>query len=282
MAAIIITPNPYSYASVSPGGTALATFSIAAPNGAVVIDTIVLADMTNFSLMLGTLPIPFRAIPGNPNVVYDMSNNPFPASFQVQFNPATTAMFNTTVKFSPASMSPNSPTSLALSGAVSGNSNPSTSVLLPIESNGGISQLAYASLIPMQDVNTGETNFYAFDPLFGFDDPVAPSVHSFRVEDLIAGRNPTFNRILLTYRDLGLWQATLTLSGTNDAQKIVSKTINISGGNAVATNRLFTKFYGIEFTAENVQCTISRLPKGGPLSIIKTVLCGRMEATKYG
>lgn len=281
MAAIIITPNPYSYASVASGATAVATFAITAPNGAVVIDTIVLADTTNFTLM-SSLPLPFRAIPGNPNVVYDMSNTPFPASFQVQFNPATTAMFNTTVKFSPAGGSPNSPTSLALSGAVSGNTNPTTSVILPLVSNGGISQLAYASLIPMQDLNTGETNFYAFDPLFGFDDPIAPSMHSFRVEDLIAGRNPTVNRMILTYRDLGPFKATFTLTGTNDAQKIVSKSIQVTGGNTPATNKLFTKFYGIELTAQNIQATWSRLPNSGPLSIVKTVLVGRMEAAKYG
>jgi hypothetical protein len=156
-------------------------------------------------------------------------------------------------------------------------------------SNGGISQLASVALMPMQDATTGACGLYAFDPLFGFNDPVNPSVHSYKIEEVMHGRTPTISRIILTYRDLGRVTVSFILTGTQDnGTAATPATIVAQLGNVQQTNKLYTTFFDntnsvstLPLTAQNIQLTIRREANAGALSIVKVTLCGRIEKQEY-
>lgn len=150
------------------------------------------------------------------------------------------------------------------------------------QSNGGVATTSRLTLYPMVNPQTGVVGFYAFDPTTGFNDPAAASAHSFRVEEVIPGRTPTVSRIIVIYRDLGPVQVLFTLSGTNDAQQVVTpKQQIVALGNRVPTGKLMTKFVGMQQTGQNLQLTIFRPAGSGPLSISKIILCGRVENQEY-
>lgn len=148
------------------------------------------------------------------------------------------------------------------------------------ESNGGVATTSKLTLFPMTNWQTGITGFFAFDPTKGFNDPVSASTHSFRTEDLLSGRIHTVNRIVVTYRDLGKVSASFILSGASDQQQIVSVSKTVSLGNTVSTNKLLVYIVGISLSAMNLQLTVNRAANAGPLSIVKIVMCGKLDATQ--
>jgi len=150
-------------------------------------------------------------------------------------------------------------------------------------SNGGISQLASVALMPMQDATTGACGLYAFDPLFGFNDPVNASVHSYKVEEIMHGRTPTVTRLLVTYRDLGIVRVIFAFTFTDDSGATQSSHIPAELGNAQQTNKLITKmlFPNSAITGQNLQLTINRAANAGPLSIVKITICGKVERQEY-
>jgi hypothetical protein len=156
-------------------------------------------------------------------------------------------------------------------------------------SNGGISQLASVALMPMQDFNTGQCGMFAFDPLFGFNDPINPSVHSYKIEEVMHGRTPTISRMILTYRDLGIVTASFIFTGTKDDGTAATPSVIVATfGNKLQTNKLYTTFFDAQnavstlpITAQNIQLTVRREANAGPLSIVKITLCGRIEKQEY-
>lgn len=139
----------------------------------------------------------------------------------------------------------------------------------------------------MLNPNTGAVGFYAFDPAGGYNDPNASSFYNWKVEDVMPGRTPTISRVIVTYRDLGKVTAVFMLTGTNDAQQVVGGVTgngsmqSVPLGNAIATGKLMTKVIGIQLTAQNMQLTAIRPAGAGPLSIVKVVMCGRVEMQEY-
>lgn len=155
------------------------------------------------------------------------------------------------------------------------------------QSNGGVNTTSRLTLYPMLNAATGTVGFYAFDPAGGFDDPNAGSFYNFKVEDVLQGRTATVNRVIVTYRDLGLAKAVFVLSGTQDNQVVGGLTGAASMqtvilGNQLATGKLMTKFVDISLTGQNLQLLIVRAAGGGPLSFSKILLIGRVEDAVYG
>lgn len=151
------------------------------------------------------------------------------------------------------------------------------------QSNGGVATTSRLTMFPMLNPFTGAIALYDFDPNAGFNDPVNPSVYSFRVEDIIHGRTPTISRIIVTYRDLGFVTPIFTLSGTDDSGKVQSISTGTNAiifGNAVPTVKLITQLISLSLTAQNLQLTITRPAGSGPLSIAKVTICGRVENQK--
>ena len=133
----------------------------------------------------------------------------------------------------------------------------------------------------MQNPVTQAVALYAFDPSVGFNDPNTGSFYSFKIEDVIPGRYPTVSQALITYRDLGTVNLTFIMTGTNEQQQELTQQTQVSWGNSTPTGRLMTKVQALGFPAcMNVQLTISRAANAGPVSIVKLILCGRVEVAQ--
>ena len=145
------------------------------------------------------------------------------------------------------------------------------------QSNGGVSTVSRLTLFPMQETAGGATGFYAFDPSAGYDESQSGGFYSFKIEEVLPGRTPTIGQAIIKYRDLGAAVLGLMFTGVQDDQQIVSKTVMTMLGNVVPTNRIMTKIVGVGFTAKDVQLTLQRGAGAGPVSIVKLVLCGRVE-----
>ena len=145
------------------------------------------------------------------------------------------------------------------------------------QSNGGVSTVSRLTLFPMQETAGGATGFYAFDPSAGYDESQSGGFYSFKIEEVLPGRTPTIGQAIIKYRDLGVAVLGLMFTGVEDDQQIVSKTVMTMLGNVVPTNRIMTKIVGVGFTAKDVQLTLQRGAGAGPVSIVKLVLCGRVE-----
>jgi len=145
------------------------------------------------------------------------------------------------------------------------------------QSNGGVSTVSRLTLFPMQETAGGATGFYAFDPSAGYDESQSGGFYSFKIEEVLPGRTPTIGQAIIKYRDLGVAVLGLMFTGVQDDQQIVSKTVMTMLGNLVPTNRIMTKIVGVGFTAKDVQLTLQRGAGAGPVSIVKLVLCGRVE-----
>jgi hypothetical protein len=160
------------------------------------------------------------------------------------------------------------------------NGNASNAVLFTVTtpSNGGTQQPLNLFLILGLDFNTAA--IWTLDPT-SFDDPAIGGFYAWKVEDVIAGRTPTVNRAIISYRDLGVAKFTLTITGTDDSGAVVSTSVPVSVGTVAASKRIATIVVGITRTGQNLQPSISRVPGSGPLSITKLRLEGEVETTTY-
>jgi hypothetical protein len=149
------------------------------------------------------------------------------------------------------------------------------------QSLGGVATTSRLTLFPMVDAVSGRVGFYAFDPSNGFDDPYAGSFYSFKVEDVVPGRVPTIRKIIASYTDLGVATATFSLSGTlfmaPSTQQIVTASTSVQIGTSAFTGRIMTTLIDLSITGMNLQLTITRAARGGPLSFTKIILCGNVE-----
>lgn len=145
-------------------------------------------------------------------------------------------------------------------------------------SNGGTSQPLNLLIIPAQNFNVPV--LWTLDPT-SFDDPALGGFYNWKVEDVIAGRTPTVNRVIVSYRNLGVATFTLTLTGTDDSGNTVTNSVPVTVGTVAATQRICTTVVGLTLTGQNIQPSVSRSPGSGPLSITKLRLEGKVETTVY-
>jgi len=161
-------------------------------------------------------------------------------------------------------------------GGVASNSSTFT-VTAP--SNGGMPGPLNLLLIPAQNFNTPV--MWTLDPT-NFNDPSNGGFYNWKVEDVIAGRTPTCNRIVITYRDLGVAIITATLSGVDqNTKKVVTNSQVVTLGTAAASGKLVTQIVNMSLTAQNLQFSVTRAANAGPASIVKVLLEGRVEKTAY-
>lgn len=146
-------------------------------------------------------------------------------------------------------------------------------------SNGGTPKPLNLALYPIS-TNNQHFNIYTFDPT-NFNDPSMSSFYSYKVEDILAGRTGTINRVIISYRDLGPASLIINLSGTNDQQQAVNVTETVTIGNTLPLGIIMTKIVGIALTAQNLQLTLVRPANGGPVSITKVRMEGKVETTTY-
>jgi hypothetical protein len=148
------------------------------------------------------------------------------------------------------------------------------------QSNGGISSNSRVSIYPMIDTRTGASGLYAFDaPNGGYNDLNNPSNYFYRMEEIIPGKTPTVNGLVVVYRDLGPVRVTFNISASNDLGNVITATTGIvSLGNTVPTGRIITRNnIGIAITGQNLQLSWTRAAGAGPLSIVKILMYGQVE-----
>jgi len=145
-------------------------------------------------------------------------------------------------------------------------------------SNGGINAPLNLWILP----TFVPGDFFTLD-VSDFNDPLKPSFYTWKIEDIIAGRTGTINRLIVSYKDLGEVTVQWTLSGTNDAGEVVSNsTGDYVMGSVAADGKIKTCLPGISLTAQNLQLRVDRAADAGPLCITKIRMEGRVETTKYG
>lgn len=147
------------------------------------------------------------------------------------------------------------------------------------QSNGGINQTSRISAYPMVVIGNSNAGLYAYDPNLGFNDPNNSSSYFYKVEEVMPGKTPTVNSLILVYRDLGLAVVSFTLTASTDDQKIASATTGpLVIGNSVPTGRIMTRNnIGLTLTGQNIQLSWTRQPGGGSVSIIKVIMTGTVE-----
>jgi len=160
----------------------------------------------------------------------------------------------------------------------SGGGNPAAgkSINVPA-SNGGVFAQRQVALFPCFSIANNRTEYHAFDPAMGFNDPLAASSYSWRYEQVKPYRQATVRRLLLTYRDLGRVSVTFTITGSTDNGTVVSNSTPIGFGSSTPTNRLLTTPVDIQLTALNPQLSVRREADAGPLSIVQVVMVGMVE-----
>jgi hypothetical protein len=137
-----------------------------------------------------------------------------------------------------------------------------------------------ATLFPVFNSADDRCEFMAFDPTQSNNDELNESSYTFRVEDFGPFKTPTVRRVILSYLDLGEVTLTLTLTGCNDNQEVVSEDTEITIGNNPPTNAILTQKVDLQLTAMNQQLNIYRAPDAGPMSLTKVWLIGEVEEVK--
>jgi hypothetical protein len=149
-------------------------------------------------------------------------------------------------------------------------------------SNGGTTTSLGLALFPIITNPITSNAFFKFDPT-NFNDPLTQSFYLFKTEDIICGRVGTINRVILSVRNLGVATITLTLSGIDDNTKEpVSNSVVMTIGTFSASGRIITYAkIGLSLTGQNLDLMITRAANGGPVSITKVRMEGKVETTTY-
>lgn len=147
---------------------------------------------------------------------------------------------------------------------------------IPFSENGGFLASTFFFMLPVQDMTNGAVGVAVFNTA-NFDDQIDASSYSYKVEDVVPGRVPTVRRVILNYRDLGLANIIVTLTGTNDNAQFISVSVTRQIGNPLPSLIRQTSLIDIELTAFQPQLTIARAAGGGPLSIISATILGDVE-----
>jgi len=223
---------------------------------------------------------------GNPGQLVGITGTNFGATqgtSTVTFNGVVAAI----VSWSSTSISavvPSTATTGPVVVTVGGVASNSSTFTISTPSNGGVSGPLGLLLIPAQ--NGGTPNVFTLDPT-NFNDPANGSYYYWKVEDGIAGRVMTINRVILSYRDLGVATITVGLNGvsgekdSNNADTPVSNSQQIVIGTVAASQKICTIVLGLALTGCNLQASVTRAPNAGPVSITKLRMEGKIEDTTY-
>lgn len=147
---------------------------------------------------------------------------------------------------------------------------------LPVNENGGVFGTTWYLFVPVQAV-IGGLCYVGFYDIASHNDPVDGFHYAYRIEDVIPDQTPTVNRVILTYRDLGLAKLTFTLRASNDDGEVISATTEVQIGNAIPTGALLTRQVNISITGFRPQLTITRNANDGPACIVAITMKGECE-----
>lgn len=95
--------------------------------------------------------------------------------------------------------------------------------------------------------------------------------YHFRIEEIEVYRQPTVNKVILRYRDLGKCTITCYFTGNVLGDKVVSKFVTVVFGGK-ADNEIYTTTFDLTCTFEAPQLIVTRNAFGGPVSITKALV----------
>lgn len=147
---------------------------------------------------------------------------------------------------------------------------------LPNNENGGVFGTTWYLFIPSQTISSGLC-YVGFYDIASHNDPVDGFHYSYRVEDVVPDQTPTINRVILTYRDLGLAKLTFTLTASNDDGQVISASTEVQVGNAIPTGALLTRQVDISITGFRPQLTLTRHANDGPICVVAVTMKGEVE-----
>lgn len=150
-------------------------------------------------------------------------------------------------------------------GSGSGGASASSSVnLANLPVTGGLIGYQVNLLFPLFDTVVKSNMIYIMDS--NFFDTEEDVEYDFKVEEFEPGNSATIHRVLLRYRDLGV--VTFTLSIVS-ADNLIGVSQDITVGNEIPTNKIFTFKSSVKITTEAPQIKIIRKFNAGPLCITK-------------
>lgn len=147
-------------------------------------------------------------------------------------------------------------------------------------SNGQVLAIAYIVFYPCFNLVTGKTEYRTFDVKLPFNDPTLGSFYFWKIEELLAYRNPTVRTVIVTYKDVGIVNTVWTITAAQDDQSVISQSVKMQLGNAIPTNRLLAQridFSNPPVTGQLVQLSVFREANAGPLQIAKVVMQVEIE-----
>ena len=150
--------------------------------------------------------------------------------------------------------------------------------------NGGFTPTHAYNFIP--GILNGAVVMNAFDPGQGFNDVNDGGFHYFRIEEVKTMRYPTFRRVGIIYRDLGIATIQVALSAVDDNGQVNTNAVagvypSFTIGTKLATGRLCQKFLDTVITGMLPQMGIIRAANAGPVSISKMWLTTEVEEVTY-
>lgn len=95
--------------------------------------------------------------------------------------------------------------------------------------------------------------------------------YRFRVEEIEVYRQPTVNKVIIRYRDLGKCTVNCFFAGNSLGDNVVSKIVTVVFGGK-ADSRIYTTSFDLTCTFEAPQLIVTRTAFSGPLSIIKVLV----------
>lgn len=95
--------------------------------------------------------------------------------------------------------------------------------------------------------------------------------YNFKIEEVEVYRQPTVNKVIFRYRDLGKATFSFFIQGNVLGQSVISKVVTVViGGNS--DKKIYTASGDVTFTCEAPQLIIMRSGNSGPLKLTKVLL----------
>lgn len=154
-------------------------------------------------------------------------------------------------------------------GGGGGPANNPTIDLSNVTSTGGIDGLTGAVLVFGQSLFYPLAVGWEFDPTdFNTEEDCE---YDFRVEEVEVYRQPTIDKVIIRYRDLGKCTLTCYFQGNVLQSAVASKMVTVVFGGK-ADNRIYTTTFDLTCTFEAPQLIITRNAFSGPVSITKVLI----------
>ena len=141
--------------------------------------------------------------------------------------------------------------------------------LLNVTTTGGLTGLKGAVLFFGQSIGYPNPLVWLVDPTnFNCEDDCK---YHFKVEEIEVYRQPTVNKVIVRYRDLGKVTVTCFFVGNVKGESTASDLVTVTFGGK-ADKKIYTTTFDLTCTFEAPQLIMQRAANSGPLSVVKVLV----------